>query len=64
MFYTELIDFTLKLIYFSVLKFWDTRNLKSFVTQACPHPQSTEKVGLKCKVEVLCVSLYCQDVTN
>ncbi|MED6170547.1 hypothetical protein PIB30_032006 [Stylosanthes scabra] len=27
----------------SVLKFWDTRNLKSFVTQASPRPQSTEK---------------------
>ncbi|XP_041003770.1 denticleless protein homolog [Juglans microcarpa x Juglans regia] len=27
----------------SVLKFWDSRNLKSVVTQTCPHPQSTEK---------------------
>ncbi|KAF1879326.1 hypothetical protein Lal_00005792 [Lupinus albus] len=30
----------------SVLKFWDTRNLKTFVTQTCPHPQSTEKKRL------------------
>ncbi|KAL1356393.1 hypothetical protein HN51_008414 [Arachis hypogaea] len=30
----------------SVLKFWDTRNLKSFVTQASPRPQSTEKERL------------------
>uniref|UniRef100_A0A2N9FUV7 Uncharacterized protein n=1 Tax=Fagus sylvatica TaxID=28930 RepID=A0A2N9FUV7_FAGSY len=27
----------------SILKFWDTRNLRSVVTQTCPHPQSTEK---------------------
>ncbi|XP_059451950.1 uncharacterized protein LOC132182663 [Corylus avellana] len=27
----------------SILKFWDTRNLKSVVTQTCPHPQSTKK---------------------
>ncbi|KAK7271655.1 hypothetical protein RJT34_27734 [Clitoria ternatea] len=30
----------------SVLKFWDTRNLKSIVTQACPCPLSTEKQRL------------------
>ncbi|CAL0317293.1 unnamed protein product [Lupinus luteus] len=30
----------------SVLKFWDTRNLKTFVTQTCPHPESTEKKRL------------------
>ncbi|KAL0014382.1 hypothetical protein SO802_001451 [Lithocarpus litseifolius] len=27
----------------SILKFWDTRNLKSVVTQTSPHPQSTAK---------------------
>ncbi|XP_050221272.1 uncharacterized protein LOC126671539 [Mercurialis annua] len=27
----------------SILKFWDTRNLKAQVTQACPHPKSTGK---------------------
>ncbi|KAK2419820.1 denticleless protein [Trifolium repens] len=27
----------------SVLKFWDTRNSKSIVTQACPQPESTGK---------------------
>ncbi|WJX70227.1 hypothetical protein P8452_54358 [Trifolium repens] len=27
----------------SVLKFWDTRNLKSIVTQTCPQPESTGK---------------------
>lgn len=27
----------------SILKFWDIRNLKSVVTQTCPHPQSTQK---------------------
>jgi hypothetical protein len=26
------------MVYSSVLKFWDTRNLKSIVTQACPEP--------------------------
>ncbi|KAK7365184.1 hypothetical protein VNO80_14042 [Phaseolus coccineus] len=30
----------------SVLKFWDTRNLKSSVAQTCPCPQSTEKQSL------------------
>ncbi|KHN23510.1 Denticleless protein like [Glycine soja] len=30
----------------SVLKFWDTRNLKSTVTQTSPSPQSTEKQTL------------------
>ncbi|QCD95267.1 denticleless [Vigna unguiculata] len=30
----------------SVLKFWDTRNLKNSVTQTCPYPQSTEKQSL------------------
>lgn len=30
----------------SVLKFWDTRNLKSIVTQAWPQPQSTGKQRL------------------
>ncbi|KAK7266011.1 hypothetical protein RIF29_18650 [Crotalaria pallida] len=30
----------------SVLKFWDTRNLRTFVTQTCPHPQITEKTRL------------------
>nr|KYP54826.1 Denticleless protein isogeny [Cajanus cajan] len=30
----------------SVVKFWDTRNLKSIVTQTCPCPQSTEKQSL------------------
>ncbi|XP_017421793.1 uncharacterized protein LOC108331550 isoform X2 [Vigna angularis] len=30
----------------SVLKFWDTRNLKNSVTQTCPCPQSTEKQSL------------------
>ncbi|KAK4751304.1 hypothetical protein SAY87_004786 [Trapa incisa] len=25
----------------SIIKFWDTRNLKSQVTHACPHPEST-----------------------
>ncbi|XP_027359479.1 denticleless protein homolog [Abrus precatorius] len=30
----------------SVLKFWDTRNLRSIVTQTCPCPQSTEKQRL------------------
>ncbi|XP_015879303.2 uncharacterized protein LOC107415477 [Ziziphus jujuba] len=27
----------------SVVKFWDTRNLKTVVTQTCPNPESTEK---------------------
>ncbi|KAL5069982.1 hypothetical protein RYX36_020869 [Vicia faba] len=30
----------------SVLKFWDTKNLKSIVTQTCPQPQSTGKQRL------------------
>ncbi|OMO69356.1 hypothetical protein COLO4_29103 [Corchorus olitorius] len=30
----------------SVLKFWDTRNMKSHVTQACPHPESSTKKGI------------------
>ncbi|KAK7316468.1 hypothetical protein VNO77_35525 [Canavalia gladiata] len=30
----------------SVLKFWDTRNLKSIVTQTCPCPQPTEEQRL------------------
>ncbi|RZB45840.1 Denticleless protein-like isoform C [Glycine soja] len=30
----------------SVLKFWDTRNLKSTVTQTSPSPQSTEKSAI------------------
>ncbi|XP_058773123.1 uncharacterized protein LOC131647231 [Vicia villosa] len=30
----------------SVLKFWDTRNLKSTVTETCPQPQSTGKQRL------------------
>ncbi|KAL2335722.1 hypothetical protein Fmac_016935 [Flemingia macrophylla] len=30
----------------SVLKFWDTRNLKSIVTQTCPCPQTTDKKRL------------------
>ncbi|XVE67875.1 hypothetical protein DITRI_Ditri09bG0023100 [Diplodiscus trichospermus] len=30
----------------SVVKFWDTRNLKSNVTQACPHPESSTQKGI------------------
>ncbi|KAI4348192.1 hypothetical protein L6164_008946 [Bauhinia variegata] len=30
----------------SIVKFWDTRNLKSAVTQACPRPHTTEKERL------------------
>ena len=45
MFLPELISLTNKLVSFSVLKFWDTRNLKSSVAQTCPCPQPTEKVG-------------------
>ncbi|XVF16355.1 hypothetical protein REPUB_Repub10bG0024400 [Reevesia pubescens] len=30
----------------SVVKFWDTRNLKSHVTQACPHPESSSQKGI------------------
>ncbi|KAG8477242.1 hypothetical protein CXB51_030236 [Gossypium anomalum] len=33
--------------YFSVVKFWDTRSLKSNVTQACPRPESsTQKAAI------------------
>ncbi|EEF40951.1 denticleless protein homolog [Ricinus communis] len=27
----------------SIIKFWDARNLKTHVTQACPHPKSADK---------------------
>ncbi|KAE8691630.1 putative Cytochrome P450, family 81, subfamily D, polypeptide 8 [Hibiscus syriacus] len=30
----------------SVVKFWDTRNLKSHVTQACPQPEAASKTGI------------------
>ncbi|XP_022741170.1 denticleless protein homolog [Durio zibethinus] len=30
----------------SVVKFWDTRNLKSHVAKACPHPESSSKKGI------------------
>ncbi|KAE8689349.1 hypothetical protein F3Y22_tig00110940pilonHSYRG00421 [Hibiscus syriacus] len=30
----------------SVVKFWDTRNLKSHVTQACPQPEAASKKGI------------------
>ncbi|KAH1080687.1 hypothetical protein J1N35_020448 [Gossypium stocksii] len=30
----------------SVVKFWDTRNLKSNVTEACPHPESSTQKGI------------------
>ncbi|XVF60240.1 hypothetical protein PTKIN_Ptkin08bG0028900 [Pterospermum kingtungense] len=30
----------------SVVKFWDTRNLKSNVAQACPHPDSSTQKGI------------------
>ncbi|KAI4350651.1 hypothetical protein L6164_005085 [Bauhinia variegata] len=30
----------------SIVKFWDSRNLKSLVTQACPRPQATDKERL------------------
>ncbi|XVF10536.1 hypothetical protein REPUB_Repub07fG0190900 [Reevesia pubescens] len=31
----------------SVVKFWDTINLKSHVAQACPHPESSSQKGLR-----------------
>lgn len=31
---------------FSVLKFWDTRNIKNAVTHTHPHPDSSEKVSI------------------
>ncbi|XWS30391.1 hypothetical protein CRYUN_Cryun24cG0113400 [Craigia yunnanensis] len=30
----------------SAVKFWDTRNLKSNVTQACPHPETSTQKGI------------------
>lgn len=46
-FHCEIMQYSLlfSMINFSVIKFWDTRNLKCPVVQACPHPDvSTQKV--------------------